>query len=76
MSLGSAYQAVDVVKRAAAKTLNRARDYAPLRQTSQDATPIAVYSALHTGPNSQSGGFQFGFFSVCTEESTYHPWHR
>ena len=34
--------------------------------TSHDATPIAVYSALHTGPNTQFGGFQWGFFNVCT----------
>lgn len=34
--------------------------------TSHEATPIAVYRALHTGPNTQFGGFQLGFFNVCT----------
>ena len=39
------------------------------RLTSHDATPIAVYRALHTGPNTQFGGFQLGFFKVCTSPS-------
>src|SRR5450759_3472513 len=36
----------------------------PCRQMSQDATPINRYSTVHTGPNSQLGGFQDGFFSL------------
>ena len=28
---------------------------------------MAVYRALHTGPNTQFGGFQLGFFRVCSE---------
>ena len=38
--------------------------------TSQDATPMAVYSADHTGPNTQSGGFQWGFFRVCRDANS------
>ena len=35
------------------------------RLTSQEATPMAVYSADQTGPNSHGGGVQLGFRIVC-----------
>jgi len=36
----------------------------PLRQTRNAATPISIYSSVHTGANSQLGGEKIGFSSV------------
>lgn len=43
--------------------LHTCADKPPCLNTSHEATPMAVYSALHTGPNTALGGVQDGFFS-------------
>lgn len=43
---------------------HRGRAPAPFFQTSQEAYPIAPYSTVQTGPKSQLGGDQLGFFNV------------
>lgn len=35
----------------------------PCLNTSHEATPMPVYRAVHTGPNTAFGGFHDGFFS-------------